>query len=64
MFSNEGKLVTRFGGIGSERGQFVCPNGLVFDVDGFLYVGDYGNSRVQLFKFFLWLVSVHVYGLE
>ena len=49
VFSKEGKLVTSFGGFGSKEGQFMFPRGLVFDVDGFLYVGDYGNDRLQLF---------------
>ena len=49
VFSKEGKLVTSFGGIGSKEGQFKFPSGLVFDDDGFLFVGDYGNNRLQLF---------------
>ena len=51
VLSKEGKLVTSFGGIGhgSKEGQFMLPSGLVFDVDGFLYVGDHGNDRLQLF---------------
>ena len=49
VFSKEGKLVTSFGGTGCKEDQFINPSGLVFDVDGFLYVGDYGNSRLQLF---------------
>ena len=49
VFSKEGKLVTYFGGTGRKEGQFMNPSGLVFDVDGFFYVGDYGNNRLQLF---------------
>ena len=49
VFSKEGKLVTSFGGFGSKEGQFICPSGLVFNDDGFLYVGDHGNNRLQLF---------------
>ena len=49
VFSKEGKLVTSFGGAGYKEGQFICPSGLAFDVDGFLYVGDYSNDRLQLF---------------
>ena len=49
VFSKEGKLVTSFGGIGYKEGQFICPSGLVFDVDGFFYVGDSYNNRLQLF---------------
>ena len=47
VFSKEGKLVTSFGGAGYKEGQFMCPSGLVCDVDGFFYVGDY--NRLQLF---------------
>ena len=49
VFSKEGKLVTSFGGFGGKEGQFMLPSGLVFDVDGFLYVGDYIKNRLQLF---------------
>ena len=49
VFSKEGKLVISFGGFGLEENQFICPSGLVFDIDGFLYVGDNGNNRLQLF---------------
>ena len=49
VFSKEGKLVTSFGGFGFKEGQFILPSGLVFDIDGFLYVGNCSNSRLQLF---------------
>ena len=49
VFSKEGKLVTSFGGTGRKEGQFLNPSGLVFDVDGFFYVGDCGNNLLQLF---------------
>ena len=49
VFSKEGKLVTSFWGIGSKEGKFMFPSGLVFDDDGFLYVGDFGNNRLILF---------------
>ena len=41
--------MTSFGGCGGLEGLFFCPNGLVFDDDGFLYVGDHGNNRLQMF---------------
>ena len=49
VFSKEGKLVTSIGEFGNKEGQFLNPSGLVFDVDEFLYVSDYGNNRLQLF---------------
>ena len=49
VFSKEGKLVTSFGEFGDKEGQFMNPSGLVFDVDEFLYVSDYGNNQLQLF---------------
>ena len=49
VFSKEGKLVTSFGGIGHKEDQFMLPSGLVFNVDGSIYVCDMFNNRLQLF---------------
>ena len=50
MFSKEGKLVASFGSNGSsQQGQFRLPSGLLCDADGFLYVCDRNNDRLQLF---------------
>ena len=64
VFSKEGKLVTSFGRLGYKEGEFICPSGLVFDVDGFLYVCDYGNSRLlDTINFFV-VICVYFCGLE
>ena len=48
VFSTEGAYVTSFGHRGSEEGCFT-PCGLCVDRDGFVYVTDYFNDRVQVF---------------
>ena len=49
VFTTEGAYVTSFGYRGSEEGCFDYPRGLCVYRDGFVYVTDYGNGRVQLF---------------
>ena len=49
VFTKEGALVTSFGSEGRGEGQFSFPSGLVFDADGYLYVCDNFNHRLQLF---------------
>jgi tripartite motif-containing protein 71 len=49
VFTKEGTLVASFGSEGREEGQFRLPSALVFDPDGYLYVCDYFNHRLQLF---------------
>ena len=49
VFSTEGAYVTSFGHHGSAEGFFWCPHGLCVDRDGFVYVTDYYNYRVQVF---------------
>lgn len=38
-----------FGTYGSDKGEMVCPGPLAVDSSGRIYVGDLGNSRVQVF---------------
>ena len=47
VFTTKGKYVTSFGQEGSGEGEFNYPRGLY--VDGFVYVCDYINNRVQIF---------------
>ena len=47
QFSTDGKYLRGLGGEGSEPGQFRIPHGLAFDSQGFLYVLDSRNSRIQ-----------------
>ena len=49
IFTKDGNYVTSFGGKGKGDGQFSLPSGLAIDRDGFLYVCDLDNSRVQVF---------------
>ena len=49
VFSKEGKFVTSFANYGPKEGQCHLPSGLVVDGDGFLYVCDHLNHRLQLF---------------
>ena len=49
VFEPDGALAGRFGGEGSEDGQFRFPQDLAVDFDGRIYVADSLNSRVQVF---------------
>ncbi len=45
-----GKLITKFGGPGSNPGQFKFPAQIAFNDDGDVYVSDQNNNRIQLFS--------------
>ena len=49
VFTTEGKLVTIFGQHGRKSGEFDTPRSVCIDVDGFVYVCDSINCRVQVF---------------
>ena len=49
VFTTEGKLVTIFGQRGNKSGEFAIPYGVCVDVDGFVFVCDANNHRVQVF---------------
>ena len=49
VFTTEGKLVTIFGQHGNKSGEFAIPYGVCIDADGFVYVCDADNWRVQVF---------------
>lgn len=49
VFTTSGKFLTSFGSAGSGRGQFDHPYGIAFDRNGFLYVSDRLNNRLQIF---------------
>jgi DNA-binding beta-propeller fold protein YncE len=46
-FTAEGRFLQRFGGEGSQPGQFNLPHGLAFDSDHHLYIADARNARIQ-----------------
>ena len=49
VFTTEGEYVTTFGKNGGYKGDFVHPRGVSIDIDGYVYVCDSGNNRVQTF---------------
>ena len=49
VFTTQGQYVTSFGQKGKVEGEFNQPLGMCVDRDGFLYVCDFSNCRVQVF---------------
>ena len=49
VFTTTGDYVTSFGQHGHEEGEFNFPCGVCTDKDGFVYVADFSNDRVQCF---------------
>ena len=49
VFTIEGNYVTSFGHYGSEEGCFKSPHGVCVDKDGFVYICDFNNRRIQVF---------------
>ena len=49
VFTTDGVYVTSFGQYGSKEGNFMWPHSVCADQDGFVYVSDYYNNRVQCF---------------
>ncbi len=49
-FSLDGKLLTSWGGSGSQDGQLKGPFGIAVDPAGYVYVADTGNDRIQKFS--------------
>ncbi len=48
VFSTIGEFITSFGGRGSQEGKFDSPCGMCVDEDGFVYVCDYLQRRIQV----------------
>ena len=49
VFTTDGVYITSFGQHGSEEGDFSAPCYLCTSEDGFIYVCDYSNNRIQCF---------------
>ena len=45
-----GSYLGSWGSTGSAHGQFVEPMGIVVDAAGNIYVNDFGNDRIEVFK--------------
>ena len=50
VHNENGEFCFNFGLKGNDRGYFANPHTLLFGPDGFLYVGDCNNKRIQLFQ--------------
>jgi sugar lactone lactonase YvrE len=48
-FDRSGRLIRRWGQLGSGPGEFRTPHALAFDARGRLFVADRGNHRIQIF---------------
>ena len=48
-YRRDGTFVSCFCHYGTKKGELCYPVGLAFDCDGFLYVCDQGNNRIQVF---------------
>ena len=49
VYETSGQFVTSFGRCGQNEKMFVCPFCITSCTDGFIYVCDSGNDRVQIF---------------
>ena len=50
IFDKYGSFIRAFGGPGSNPGQFNLIKGLHIDKNGYLYVSEFSNDRVQIFE--------------
>lgn len=48
-FSSDGVFLTTWGSEGTKPGEFDMPEGIAVDSQGFVYVGDLYNHRIQIF---------------
>jgi tripartite motif-containing protein 71 len=49
-FSPDGQFITKWGSYGIGDGQFIDPEHLAIDSNGYVYVSDRGNNDIQVFK--------------
>lgn len=49
VFHTSGEFVHSFGNRGSGKGELQRPWGIAVDQDGFVYICDLLNSRIQVF---------------
>ena len=48
-YSPDGKLLFSWGASGTDPGEFAYPHNIVTDKDGYVYVADRENNRIQIF---------------
>lgn len=48
-FDRDGRFISEFGSAGRGNGQFDRPYGIAIDKDGYIYISDTGNKRIQKF---------------
>lgn len=48
-YAPDGRYLMSWGGPGCDRGQFNLPHNIACDVDGYVYVADRENHRIQIF---------------
>ena len=49
VYTSSGQFVTSFGGLGQKEGQLLRPYYITSCTDGYIYVSDFFNDRVQIF---------------
>ena len=49
VYTSSGYFVTSFGGWGQKEGQFSSPYYITSCIDGYVYVSDFDNKRIQIF---------------
>ena len=49
VYETSGQFVTSFGGCGQREGEFNFPCSITSCANGFIYVCDHDNNRVQIF---------------
>ena len=57
-YDSSGTFVSSFGSSGSGNGQFNSPRNISMDSDGYLYVVEEGNSRIQKFGLIVYITEV------
>ena len=50
VFDENGEYIKSFGKTGDKDGEFNCPFAIAVSDDGYVYVSDFGNNQVQVFK--------------
>ena len=49
VYTSSGQFITSFGERGQKEGQFSTPFSITSCTDGYIYVSDFSNNRVQIF---------------